>query len=91
MWQRVKNEFDMLSHMWSVRLAVLAGVVAAYLVANPMVLVELTVYLPERWRPAASALAGFLVFVLPTIIRRLPQPGLKNHMHPPSKPRSDEV
>ena len=60
---------------WSVRLAALAGVVAGALVAQPQILTGLVAYVPEQWRPAASALAGIAVFAAPTIARLVQQGG----------------
>lgn len=58
---------------WSVRLAALAGAGAAALVAQPQILTGLVAYVPERWRPLASALAGVAVFAAPTIARLIQQ------------------
>lgn len=60
---------------WSVRMAALAGVVAGALVAQPQILTGLVAYVPERWRPLASALAGVVVFAAPTIARLIKQGG----------------
>jgi hypothetical protein len=60
---------------WSVRLAALAGIVAGALVAQPQLLTGLVAYVPEPWRPVASALAGIAVFAAPTIARLLQQGG----------------
>ncbi|NOW44175.1 hypothetical protein FHW96_000302 [Novosphingobium sp. SG751A] len=58
---------------WSVRMAALAGVVAGALVAQPQILTGLVAYVPEPWRPAASALAGLVVFAAPTMARLIQQ------------------
>ncbi len=60
---------------WSVRLAALAGIVAGALVAQPQILTGLVAYVPEQWRPAASALAGIVVFAAPTLARIVKQGG----------------
>ncbi|MBB3955926.1 hypothetical protein [Novosphingobium sediminicola] len=58
---------------WSVRMAALAGVLAGALVAQPQILTSLVAYVPERWRPLTSALAGLAVFAAPTALRLLQQ------------------
>ena len=58
---------------WSVRMAALAGIVAGALVAQPQILTGLVAYVPEQWRPAASALAGIVVFAAPTLARIVKQ------------------
>lgn len=72
---RLLAELRMLQRYWSVRLAILAALVAAWLVNDPTVLPRLVDALPEDWRPVASILVGFATFALPTIARWLPQPG----------------
>lgn len=58
---------------WSVRMAALAGIAAGALVAQPQILTALVAYVPERWRPLASALAGIAVFAAPTLARLIQQ------------------
>lgn len=58
---------------WSVRMAAIAGMVAAALVAQPQILTGLVAYVPEAWRPAAASLAGIAVFAAPTLVRLLKQ------------------
>lgn len=58
---------------WSVRLAMVAGIGAGALVAQPQLLTGLVAYVPEQWRPLASAAAGIVVFGAPTIARVLQQ------------------
>lgn len=60
---------------WSVRMAMVAGAVAGALVAQPQILTSLVAYVPDRWRPLASALAGLTVFAAPTIARLVQQGG----------------
>lgn len=63
------------SRLWSVRLAAFAGVVAAYLAANPDQTEELLALLPEGpLRVLASAGIGLLVFGLATGTRLVKQP-----------------
>ena len=73
MIDRIKREARMLWAFWSVRLAAIAGMIAAYLVSDPTALTSLLVYVPDNWRPAAGVVAGLIVFILPTLARRLPQ------------------
>jgi hypothetical protein len=81
---RIRREARILWAFWSVRLAALAGMIAAYVVADPTVLTALVVYVPDSWRPLAAAGVGFFVFALPTLARRLPQPKL--NQKPEDKP-----
>lgn len=61
--------------MWSVRLAALAGVVAAYLAANPSATEELLELLPDGpMRTLASIGIGLFVFALATGARLARQP-----------------
>jgi|GEM_PF-2427249 len=73
---RFLAELRALNRYWSVRLAAFAGLVAAWLFQDPSVLPRLVAILPEHWRPLASILVGFAVYALPTVVRRLPQPGI---------------
>lgn len=75
MMKRILAELRTLQRYWSVRLAALAAVIAAWLVSDPTVLPRLVDTLPEAWRPVASILVGFATFFLPTFARWLPQPG----------------
>lgn len=72
--KRLLTELRTLQRYWSVRLAALAALLAAWLVSDPTVLPRLVDTLPEAWRPVASILVGFATFALPTIARWLPQP-----------------
>lgn len=56
-------------------MAALAGVLAGALVAQPQILTALVAYVPEPWRPLASALAGLVVFAAPTVARLVQQGG----------------
>lgn len=61
--------------MWSVKLAALAGVVAAYLAANPDQTQELLDLFPEGpMRTLAAAGFGLFVFALATGARLVKQP-----------------
>lgn len=56
----------------SVRLAAVMGAVLAYLVADPMALQSLVALIPDGpWRTVIGAVAGFIVFSAPTILRVL--------------------
>jgi hypothetical protein len=63
---------------WSVRLAALAGALAAAIVADPHILVKLVDHLPEDWRPTFAGIAAFLVFIIPTLTRVTKQGGGKD-------------
>jgi len=65
--------------LWSVRLAAFAGVIAAYLAANPAQTEELLAILPDGpLRVLASAGIGLLVFGLATGTRLAKQPTKEN-------------
>lgn len=65
---------ETLLRAWSIRLAALAGVVAAYLAANPDVTKQLLDTLPEGpARVWASAAIGLFVFALATGSRLVKQ------------------
>lgn len=55
---------------WSVRLAIVAGIVAGAIVEQPDILTGLVAYVPDELRPGASALTGVIVFALPTLLHR---------------------
>lgn len=56
----------------SVRLAAVMGAVLAYLVADPMALQSLVELIPDGpARTIVAALAGFILFSAPTILRVL--------------------
>lgn len=61
--------------LWSVRLAAVAGVVAAVISAAPGILEWLVnEFLPDGpWRVVTSVAVGLFVFVIPTIARLMPQ------------------
>lgn len=62
---------------WSVRLSVLAGIVAGY-VATPegaAQIAALVRYVPEPWRPLGSILIGLTVAMVPTLTRIIQQGG----------------
>ena len=61
---------------WSVRLAALAGLVGAYIVAYPDELRKLADLVPEPYRPVAGAVAGFVIFSTATATRLKAQPKL---------------
>lgn len=56
--------------LWSVRLAILAGILAGAIVEQPAILTGLIAYVPISLRPAASAMTGIAVFALPTLLHR---------------------
>lgn len=55
---------------WSVRLAVVAGLIAGAIVEQPNILTGLVAYVPDALRPAVSAVTGIAVFALPTLLHR---------------------
>ena len=60
---------------WSVRLSVLAGIVAGY-VATPegaASIAALVRYVPDHWRPIASIGIGLAVAMIPTLTRIIQQ------------------
>ena len=75
-WARVRREAAMLWAFWSVRVNAALAVLVAWVLADPGVLQGLLVYVPDGWRPAAAAGLALVVFVVQTVARRLPQPGL---------------
>lgn len=68
------DEIRTLWRFYSVRLAAVAGLLVAWLVADPTILLQLVDQVPDGWRPVASLAIGFVTFALPTLARRLPQP-----------------
>ena len=62
-----------IARLWSVRLALVAGVVGAYFAANPGDLATLMAYVPPQYKPVASVLAGLLIFATATGTRLAPQ------------------
>lgn len=64
--------------LWSVRLAALAGIVAAYLAANPDETQRLLDILPDGpWRTLASIGVGLFIFATATGARLARQPKLE--------------
>lgn len=55
---------------WSVRLAIVAGVIAGAIVEQPDILAGLIAYVPGGLRPAVSVVTGILVFALPAWLHR---------------------
>ena len=47
--------------MWSNRLAIVAGLAVAALVADPALLAQFVALVPPEWRPLAAGLAGLVV------------------------------
>ena len=72
----VDNWAQQIWKLWSVRLAMLAGVAAGFLTANPTALGQLVGYVPERWRPLASFGVAMIVWGVPTWARLTSQPKL---------------
>lgn len=58
---------------WSVRLAILAGIVAGAMTAFPQVFLGLVAYVPVEYRPVASVFVAILVAGVPTLVRMIPQ------------------
>lgn len=65
--------------LWSVRLAAIAGIIAAVLSASPGLLTWLVnEFFPDGpLRVVVSAGIGIVVFVIPTLARLMQQPKLK--------------
>lgn len=63
--------------LWSVRLAALAGVLAASIMASPQLLLGLIAFVPEGWRTPAAILTGVVTFIIPTLVRVAQQPKLQ--------------
>lgn len=64
------------SHLWkawSIRLAMIAGVIGAYFAAYPAELQKLIDVVPEQWRGPASVLVGLLIFSTATGTRLVSQ------------------
>jgi len=75
----IKDCWDIWWKLWSVRIAAVAGVIAAVLSASPGILTWLVnEFLPDGpWRIIVSAAIGIVVFVIPTIARLMPQKKLE--------------
>lgn len=58
---------------WSVRLALVAGVIATTIVNQPQILTGLVAYVPPQYRTVASALVGIVVALAPTLARLIKQ------------------
>ena len=64
--------------MWSIRLAALAGILAGIIASNQSIALGLVYFLPEGiWRVVAGVGIGFIVFVIPTIVRLVKQKKLE--------------
>lgn len=79
----IENWTQKVWKLWSVRLAALAGVVAAYFAAYPGELQKLVSMVPEGYRPLASMAIGLFVFATATGSRLVKQGS------PPCAPRDD--
>ena len=58
---------------WSIRLAMIAGVVGAYFAAYPAELQKLVGMVPEEWRSLASIAVGLFIFSTATGARLVKQ------------------
>ena len=72
---RLIDDWRQAWRLWSVRLAALAGAIAAAIVGSPQLLLGLIAHAPDRWRPLAAAAAGVIVFLVPAITRVIRQGG----------------
>lgn len=63
---------------YSQRMNVLASATIAYLVMYPSTLTDAAGYVPEAYRPIASAVAGFAMFLVVSWARLKKQPGITN-------------
>jgi len=74
MLKTLSAELRDLWRLWSIKLAALAGVLIAWLTSDPTVLPQLVAYVPDRWRPLAALVSGFLGFAIPAYVRWKKQP-----------------
>lgn len=58
---------------WSIRLAMIAGLVGGYFTAYPAELQKLVEMVPEKWRPLASLAAALFIFSAATGARLVKQ------------------
>lgn len=60
--------------LWSVKLAAVAGILAAVIASNQSIALGLVYFLPEGpWRIVTAIGIGIVVFVIPTITRMAKQ------------------
>lgn len=71
--RRLLARLRALHRYWSVRLSVLAGLLAGWLMSDPSILPRLVHVVPPEWRPLVALAAGFATYALPTLARALPQ------------------
>jgi len=69
----IENWAQHLWKAWSIRLAMLAGVVGAYFAAYPAELQKLVGMVPEQYRPLASIVVGLFIFSTATGARLVKQ------------------
>jgi fructose-specific phosphotransferase system IIC component len=69
----IENWAEALWRAWSIRLAMIAGVVGGYFAAYPAELQKLVSMVPEEWRPLASIVVGILIFSTATGARLVQQ------------------
>jgi hypothetical protein len=69
----IENWAEALWRAWSIRLAMIAGLVGAYFAAYPAELQKLVGLVPEQYRPLASIVAGLLIFSTATGARLVKQ------------------
>lgn len=80
----VDDWLTQLRKAWSIRLAGIAGLVAAYFAAYPAELQKLIAIVPEEYRSLASLAVGLFVFATATGSRLVKQPS------PPCPPEDGE-
>lgn len=77
----MKQTLDKLFKLWSVKLAMAAGVLVTlignYIVQDPTVVPRLVALVPEPYAKLAVIVGGFAAFAVPTLLRGLPQPKLR--------------
>jgi hypothetical protein len=69
----IENWAEALWRAWSIRLAMIAGLIGGYFAAYPAELQKLVALVPEQYRPLASIVAGLLIFSTATGARLVKQ------------------
>jgi hypothetical protein len=71
--RQILSQLRALHRYWSVRLSVLAGLLAGWIMSDPSILPRLVHVVPPEWRPFVALAVGFATYALPTAARALPQ------------------